>query len=477
MAGPASKTLQRSLYALGAVLGLLILGAAVAVFSWVRHSKMQVQAAASDVLGMQVTIGGEVEVRLFPSFGMTLQEVRIRNQGSDLAAVKEARLAIELLPLLHRQIRIPVIVLTHVTLTVELGRDGKFNFDVPSSAGGARPAIDSTHVTLADVTLHYTDKQNGNAWRAASCNVPAGRLQISAGKAADLINSLAITAAVSCNQIETRKLMMSDVKFTVDAKQGLFEFRDITMRAYDGRGSGEVHANFTGHVPAYRVHYELSKFRIEEFWSIFSAKKVGEGLMNFSTDLTLSGSTVREMTQSSVGEAFLRGSNLTLAIGDLDGELSRYESTQRFSLIDVGAFLVAGPLGLAVSKGYDFARVLDSAGGGSEIPSLTSDWQIERGVARAKDVAMTTKKNRIALQGALDFVNDRFQDVTVALVDKQGCVRVQQTARGPFSQPDVAKPNVLVSLTGPVHTLLKQAKHLLGGHCQVFYSGSLAAPQ
>jgi uncharacterized protein involved in outer membrane biogenesis len=477
MPGSTSKLLKRCLYALGAGLGLLMIGGAVAVFSWERNSKAQVQAAASAALGMQVTIG-ELKVRVFPGFGMTLQEVRIRNQGSELATAKEARLEIELLPLLlHRQIRIPVIVLTHVALAIEQGRDGKFNFEVPSSAGSSRPEVDPTDISLADVSLVYTDKQNGNEWRAESCDMQPGRLQISAAKTADLMNSLAITGAVSCKQIQTRKLTLSDVKLKLAAKQGLFEFSDIAMRAYGGRGSGDVHANFTGHLPAYRVHYVLASFRIEEFWKNFSQKKIGAGLMNFSTDLTLSGYTVLELTASSVGEASLRGSNLTLATGDLDGELSRYESTQKFSLIDVGAFLVAGPLGLAVTKGYDFARVLDSPGGSSEIPSLTSEWQIEHGVALAKDVAMTTAKNRIALKGALDFVNDRFQDVTVALVDKRGCVRVQQTAHGPFSQPDVEKPNVLVSMTGPVHTLFKQAKHLMGGHCEVFYAGSLPPPE
>ena len=319
-----------------------------------------------------------------------------------------------------------MIVLTHVTLAVEQGRDGKFNFEVPSSAGSSRPEVDPMDVSLADVALVYTDRQNGNEWRAESCDMQSGRLQISAAKTADLINSLAITGAASCKQIQTRKLALSDVTFKLDAKQGLFEFKDITMRAYDGRGSGDVHANFTGHVPSYRVHYVLASFRIEAFWKNFSQKKIGAGLMNFSTDLTLSGYTVRELTASSVGEASLRGSHLTLATGDLDGELSRYESTQEFSLIDVGAFLVAGPLGVAVTKGYDFARVLGGTGGSSEIPSLTSEWHIEHGVALAKDVAMTTTKNRIALKGALDFVNDHFQDVTVALVDKQGCVRVSR---------------------------------------------------
>ena len=182
-----------------------------------------------------------------------------------------------------------------------------------------------------------------------------------------------------------------------------------------------------------------------EFWKTLSQRKIGDGWMDFSTDLTLNGYTVRELTQSGVGTASLRGDNLTLAIGDLDRELSvRYESTQRFDLIDVGAFLVAGPLGVAVTKGYDFARVsVVRVAGRSEIPRFNSEWQIEHGVAKAKDVAMTTRTNRLRAW-MLDFVGDRFQDVTVALVDEHGCVRVEQNVRGPFAKPDVQKPNVLV---------------------------------
>src|ERR1700685_1308530 len=113
MPGSTSKILKRCLYALAVGLGLLTIGGAVAVFSWGRNSKAQVQDAASDALGMQVTIGGELEVREFPGFAMTLHDVQIRNQGSELAAAKEARLGIELLPLLlHRQIRIPAIAPT-----------------------------------------------------------------------------------------------------------------------------------------------------------------------------------------------------------------------------------------------------------------------------------------------------------------------------------------------------------------------------
>jgi hypothetical protein len=139
--------------------------------------------------------------------------------------------------------------------------------------------------------------------------------------------------------------------------------------------------------------------------------------------------------------------------------------------------LFAGPLGVAVTKGYDYAKVIGSSGGSSRIQKLVSEWHIERGVAQAKDVAMTTETNRVALKGGLDFVNASYQDVTVAVVGPQGCVQVQQKVRGPFAHPDVEKPNVVSSLAGPALHLLKKARRALGGHCEVFYAGSLPPPQ
>ncbi len=144
----------------------------------------------------------------------------------------------------------------------------------------------------------------------------------------------------------------------------------------------------------------------------------------------------------------------------------------------MGALFFAGPLGLLVTKGYNFASLFQRSGGSSRIRTLASEWKIERGVAQAGDVAMATNENRIALKGGLDFVNDRFDDVTVALIDAKGCPQVVQKLVGPFSKPVVEKPNVLVSVAGPVLRLLKKGRDLFpGGRCEVFYAGSVAPPK
>jgi AsmA protein len=198
--------------------------------------------------------------------------------------------------------------------------------------------------------------------------------------------------------------------------------------------------------------------------------------MDFAADLSMAGSTIDQLTQSTGGHASLRAENLTLKIGDLDQKLANYESSQNFNLIDLGAVFFAGPFGLAVTKGYNFASIFGGSAGSTHVHPLVSEWRVERGVAQAQDVAMATRKNRIALKGGLDFVNDRFKDVTVAAVDAHGCATVLQRIRGSFDKPEVEKPNVLAALTGPVARLLKEARILVGAKCDVFYAGSVAPP-
>jgi AsmA protein len=163
---------------------------------------------------------------------------------------------------------------------------------------------------------------------------------------------------------------------------------------------------------------------------------------------------------------------------DLDLAISRFESSQGFNLVDVAGVFLAGPLGLAVTKGYNFASLFRGTGGTSRVDTLVSDWAVERGVARARDVALATAENRIALQGGLDLVNERFADVTVAVIDKRGCASVRQDIRGAFGHPTVEKPRFLRSLAGPALKLFRQTRGIFpSGPCEAFYSGSVPPPK
>ncbi|MEO6976127.1 MAG: AsmA family protein [Gallionella sp.] len=462
----------------GLVVLLVLVAVAVHFFVNVNAYKPQLETAASEALGVEVKIGGSLGVDLFPGFYLTLDDVHLRNRGADLASAKEVSLNIALIPLLHREVHIEKIRLKSPTIFIEKGADGNLNIGVPGKPGDIFPALNLGTVSFTDGTLRYTDKQSGSGFEAGHCHLDMRQFRLAAGKSSELLQHVSFTSQLACADVRGKDIAVSDFKVSVAAKGGVFDLKPVAMRVFGAQGSGNIRADFSGSVPHYHADYSLPQFRIEALIKTLSPDKVAEGLMNFSANLTMQGRTADEMKRTAGGTFLLRGENLTLDGRDLDRELSRYASSQNFSLVDVGAFFLAGPVGVMVTKGRDFARVLQGSGGTSTIRMFVSDWKVEHGVAQAQDAAMATNENRLAFNGKIDFVNERFIGVTMALVDAKGCAMVQQKISGTFQKPVVEQPNVLKALAGPALKIFKKARDIFpGGECEVFYAGSVAAPK
>ena len=458
--------------------GLLVLVTAVLFFLvHAKVSKAGLEATASGALGLELSIGGPLGIGFFPGLLVTIEDVHIRNRGVDVASAHEASLGIELLPLLMNEVRIEKIALKHPRISIERDRDGQFNFEKPVAAGRTLPAMHSMNVSLSDATLVYVDKRFGERFEAEDCRLDAHDLRLLGGKRSNFMQDLSFTAELTCGKARGDGFTVSDLKLSAEAKNGVFDLKPVTTQVFGAQGSGSIQADFSKSVPIYHVRYLLPQFPIEELFKSMTRHKVAAGLMDFSANLSMQGTTEKQMRQTLKGQISLRGRNLTLSGSDLDREFARFETSQKFNLVDVGAFFFVGPLGLVVTKGFNIANVLQESSGSSEIRTLVSDWKVERGVAQAQDVAMATKHNRIALQGGLDLVGNEFDGVTVALIDEKGCAKVRQQIRGTFQNPVVEKPNVFESVAGPALRLLKKGNELLGGgRCEVFYAGSVTAP-
>ncbi len=474
-----SKSLRNISFAIGALIGLLVLVAiALRLFFDVNAYKPRIEAAASRTLGMEVRVGGSLGIGFSPDLLVTLEDTHIRNRGTNIATVKKVRLGIAFLPLLQNEVRIEKVALEHPRISIEKGLDGKFNYEGSEAARGPLPALNLAKISLSDGTLRYLDKQSGKGFEAVACNSEVSRFQLSARKGPGIMKYLSLAAEITCAEVRTKDYAASDLKFSLAGKEGVFDFKPLTMKVFGGQGSGSIRADFAGTAPLYQVNYLLPQFRIEALLKTVPPHKVAEGALDFSAQLSLRGKTVNELRRTAQGRITLRGKNITLHGRDLDQAFARFESSQNFNLVDVGAYLFTGPLGLLLTKGYDFARIVQGRGGHSEIRTLVSDWKVDHGVARARDVAMATKENRVALQGALDLADERFVGVTLAWIDAQGCAKVRQKIRGTFRKPVVEQPSALQSLAGPVLKLLKQVKGLFpGGECEVFYAGTVAPPK
>lgn len=471
-----SKTARRWLIATTCLVALAILIAVLGPGLLGANVRSRLEADASGALGMEVRIGGRVALRFFPGLHVTLDDVRIRNHGTDVASAKEVKLGIELRSLFGKDLIFRDARFEGAQITIERDRTGHFNTDRTGTPDASSPAADVAKISFTDSGLSYTDAQFGNDFKAEHCDLAISGLKAAPTTPPDLLKAVSFTGRLACAQMQTKNLTATGVKAEVHATDGSLKFDPVTLGIFGGRGSGDVLADFTAAEPVYHVHSAISKLRIANFSKTVTPEKIGNGTLDFAAKLTLRGTPKSGVMHTMAGEASLHGTNLVLDIGDLDKEFSRFESTQSFNLVDVGAFFLAGPLGIAITKGYDYARILKKTEGRTTIRTLVSQWKVDHGIAQAEDVALATPQNRVAMKGGLNFADDTYDDVTVALVGPKGCARVEQKIHGSFRNPQIDKPNVVTAISGPARRLINKTKSLLGAKCEVFYAGSVAPP-
>jgi AsmA protein len=470
--------MKRVLFVIGGAIGLLMLLALAAhLLVDVNRYKPRLETAASNLLGMDVRVG-RLGMGFFPRFHVTMEDGRILGErGVTVASAKKTNLWIELLPLLRREIRLTRIELTQPMLSIERDPGGRFNVERLNVAA-LLGAVNGGSLSLSHGTLVYADQGGGKSLEVTDYNVVVSRIWLARAGNPQALKGVSLEAKLACADIRMKNLSLSSLKASVEGKDGVFDVEPFTMRCFDGQAVGNLRADLSGPTPLYQVHCSLPGFRVEEFLKVLSPQRAVEGAMDFTASLSMQGRTGNQLVQTAAGKISMRGRHLTLVGNDLDGALSGFDSSQNFNLVDLGAVFLAGPVGLAVTRGYKFSGLFRGSGRNTNIETLVSDWRVERGVAEATDVALATPKNRIALKGGLDFVTEQFADVTVAAVDADGCARMRQRLRGPFAAPVVENPIALRSLAGPMLNLYRRTRRIFPtGPCNVFYAGSVAAPR
>jgi len=480
--------MKKILLSLGILLGFLFLaGIAIVYLVDVNAHKPRIEAAVSDALGMEFRIRGKAGLRLFPSAGIALSDIRLRNRGADLAAADTLRVGVKLMPLLRRQVEVTEILLEKPSIRLEKGADGKFNYETaprpakPPAKKGVAPSapLYVARGAVRNGSVVYVDRKAGTKTEISGIDLTVRELVVPAATETPVPKGISFAGELRAKEVKGKDLSVSDVDAKVTASAGVVDVRPFTMKLFGGKGEGGIRVDLSKERTAVQVKYTLSNFRAEESLAAAAQKKYLSGPMTLSPDLAFRGKDAPEMKRTLSGQVSLRGDDLTLHGMDIDEALSTVEQAQQLNLADVGAFLLAGPLGSAATKGYQFGGASRSAAGGeSRLTRLVSDWTVRDGVAEAKDVAFATRRNRIAMKGRLDIVNERFVDVTVAVLDEKGCAKLRQKISGPFRDPRVDKVSALESVVSPMMGIFERAKRLVGrSECETFYAGAVPHPR
>lgn len=478
--------MKKFLVVLGLLVGLVVAGViALLLLVDVNAYKPRIEAAVADALGMELRIQGKAALRLVPSVGISVADIRVRNRGTELVKLGSLRIGVKLVPLLSRELRITEFVLEKPDVLIEKGKDGKFNFETPPRA--ARPASSAGETTALFVRnsairggrFVYVDRNTGSRVELDGVDLAVRDLSLGGKAGSGLVKTLSFTGDLGIAGFRAGNVSASDVRASVKAANGVFRVSPLTMRMFGGSGKGEIDADLSGDSNAVKVRYTLSGFRAEDALSTVSRKNTVSGPLSLSPDLSFRGKNADAMIRSMSGTVSLRGENLAVRGLDIDELLTKISQSRNVGIADVGAFVLAGPLGTLATKGFEAGGIYTSTHGGeTRITRLVSDWAVSGGVAEARDVAFATRKNRIALKGRLDIANGRFAGVTVASLDEKGCAKLRQGINGPFKDPKLDKVSTLQSAAAPILGLFAETKKLLArGECEPFYTGTVAHPK
>ena len=465
--------------------GLFLAGCLLGLLAWLfidsDDFKDHLEKTASQALRMKAEVQGSSRVLLWPLPGLRFENFCISKGDSEWLNASALEVRVRVMPMIRGRLELASLDLVEPDLRLERIEKGRFNFisdHAPEESGQAKP-LTIRRFKVSDLNLSFTDQISDKritvencAWTVYDLEWSPSRAENSQLNLPDFQNS-----NLNCSQITSSSLEATGVKAEISGQSQQIMISQVTGRLLGGEFSGWMKSDFSVSRPHHSLELELADFQIERFINTFREENGAEGTATFITQLNSSGKSSSEMVAGLNGQAAITGTDIILYGLNIDEQLANYESTQQFQLVDAAAFFVAGPLGIAITRGYGFTSLFAHSGAQTQIRELVSKWDFSEGVAKARDVAFSTAKSRIALAGGIDYAGSQFQNLKVAVVDPEGCALVEQAIQGDFQNPRVDTPNFLVALAGPFVDIIEQGVGLFTDkECDPFYTGRVAPP-
>lgn len=470
---------KKTLMVAGGLVIIIIIIVFIVLLSFdINSYKSKIETAVSETTGLDFRIKGKMTLAFFP-FGLSAKDVHVANKEGEILSLEYLKLRAEMISLLKNNLTVTACELVKPVITIVKDVEGQYNFDrkiLSKETQGIAFSLNELKVSRG--TMVYLNKKIGaNKVELKEISLTIRNLFL-ADTSGNFIKNVSYTGNIDCKAVLYKNLTIENLKAPIRANKGVFSIEPFTMSFLGGKGEGDFTSDETTVESEYRINVKVLKLDFEKLEEYFGSKKVISGKGDLSASLTVKENGGRNLMGNLDGTFALRGDNLVTNTMDLDKVLSKYETSQQFDLIDLGSFFIAGPLGPVVLRGYRYGDVYYHAQGGKgAITRFISHWKITKGEADATDCAFATRHNRVALKGKLNLVSERFDNVTVALLDDKGCARFKQSVSGHFDSPQIGTVSAVKSLAGPIFDLYRKAKRIVqAGKCEVFYNGSVQQP-
>lgn len=443
--------------------------------------KPKIQKAVKEKTGYELAIRGDISLSLSP-LGVSILDVELFNpyykDETPFVKLGSFDIALEIIPLFHKEIKIRHIALENMTLFIEKVKEGKYNFDIPVSKTTAEkkktdsnttkeddfPLINVKNIKFGNANINYIDLVAKSKMSVEKINLNVNDIGFDASKAK--LHALFFKADATISQMKVDKYTIKDMVMQLEMKDAVAVAESLKYTIFDSvmQGSGKV--DLSGKLPKVSLKHKITDLKLlnvfKEVWGVELLEGLANGDMKLSFllgDATVIKSTLGGFIQLFAENVKLKGYDID-KMADMVSGASK--ETQGINLATLGE-----------------AKKDES----SVLKQLHTKLDFGYSEVKLSDVALSTDKHRVALKGALQIVEEKILGVSIGLLDAKGCATFEQTLIGTFSKPTLKLDEKAVkALANTALSLLNKSKgqpkeeKAQDENCKPFYEGVVKHP-
>lgn len=331
-----NKIVKYGLLGAGAVVGVAV---AIAVYLAATFNpndyKSYIIQSVKDSKQRTLHLDGDIKLTFFPSLGANLGKLSLSEVNSDqqFAAVETARVSLELMPLLSRQMVVSEVLVNGLSATLIKHKDGTTNIDdllgkdEKQKSENQPIKFDIAHVVIEKTNLNYRDEGTGAQYAIHDLNLKTGRI------ANGVPGKIDLSAGLQANQpkLDITTQLVTTLIFDLDRQQYQFNGMDLQvsgaaldMSNLKLKASGDASANLS------TQEYTANKFKLNA-----TGTKVKDAF-----EATLDAPVLSMTKDKFSGDKLMLNAKLDGAFGKIVAALSMPELSGNAQSFKVGALML-----------------------------------------------------------------------------------------------------------------------------------------
>ncbi len=482
------------------ILGLVIVGLVIFIVTMdLNQYKPKIEQVVKDSSGYDLKINGDISVSFSP-IGISVADVSVAvpNQKA-FATFKGFDIALELMPLLSKEVKVNYVVLSDLNLNIVKMKNGKTNFDVVAPTKSSKkegtstqeanepaklPLVNVTEVRLDNANITYVDNISNSKANVKNLNITINDISLDSAK--EKLKSIALRGDVEIEQITYNKYNIYNITLDFDLKDAIANLNSMKYTIFDSQATAKARVDMSRKIPRVSVEELVPNLKLENFSKEVLEKDLLKGIVNAKVNISFVGADELSVRKTVKGVIVFDGQNVGVKGYDIDKIVKSYNALKSGDLKKVGASFLSSAMDNA-SKGK--GTFDDLKGGTTAIERLHVKIDIAKKTARLSDVAIATLNNRVAVKGNINIVDESLQGVSIAILDKKGCASYSQGISGSLSNPKAklisSKSEVSVEQVQEVANMVssffgkkkeKKAEKKTNVNCKPFYTGVVKHP-